>query len=263
MKNIGIVYDRRKIEARDLASSAAEWLRKQGHKVFLRLSEDILNKNMIDAVITFGGDGTVLRAANMVVERQIPILRVNFGKEGFLTNIEPHEIYDKLKIVFDDKNYIKQKRNRLQVIVRDQNNDILLDQDALNDIVIERSDTSVISCSLETGGNRFEFVGDAFIFAPRTGSTAYHESAGGRAITREDKIGFKVASPSNRDGEDRLIRAIDTVFMVSSVVYKARLNIDGHKKIKRMDEMMKIEIKKSERFTIFMEIGDFGRMRGD
>ncbi len=263
MKNIGIVCDFRKPEARKLASEVAEWLRKRGHKVFLRLNETILKNNLIDVVITFGGDGTVLRAANMVVERQIPILRVNFGKEGFLTNIEPGEVYEKLKIVFDDKNYIKQRRNRLQVIVRDLSGNIILSGDALNDIVIERSDTSVISCVLEVDGKIFEFIGDAFIFAPRTGSTAYHESAGGRAITREDKIGFKVVSPSNRDGEDRLIRPISTVFMISAVKHKARLNIDGPKKIKKMDEMMKIEIKESERFSIFMEIGDFGRMRGD
>lgn len=263
MKRIGIVYDPKKSEAKKLALEVAKWLKEKGHKMFIRLNKKVLKNNHIDMIITFGGDGTVLHAANLVVGKEIPIARVNFGKEGFLTNIEPHDVYEKLLRVLGAKDYTNHVRTRLEVSVftKDSKKPILK-RDFLNDVVIERVDASVISAHVRVGHKKYDFVGDAFVLAPRTGSTAYHESAGGRAITREDKVGFKVVSPSSRDGEDRLVKPASSIFVIDNIKGKARLIIDGPKIMKRIDGF-KIKVKKSKRFTVFMEIGDAPRMNGD
>lgn len=261
MKTIGMYYE--KPEAKKLALEVADWLRKKGHKVFTRVNKRILEKNHFDFVVSFGGDGGVIRAANKIVDKEIPLLRVNFGKEGFLTNIEPCEVYEKLARVLDMKDYIGHKRTRIEVFVYDQNNNLLLRKDALNDIVIERSDVSVVYWTVEVGGKIFEFAGDSLVIASPTGSTAYFESAGGRAIVRQDKFGLKISASSNRDDDEAtLVRSINFVFNITSIKGKARLNIDGPKALKSV-EGYRIEVRKSERYSVFMEIGEVPRMAGD
>lgn len=263
MKTIAMVYDFRKSGAKKLALEVADWLRKKGHKVFTKLNKKLLKDNHINMVITFGGDGTVLHAANLVVNEKIPIARVNFGREGFLTNIEPQEVYEKLSRVLDAKDYTNSVRARLEVrVFAEGSKKPILKRDFLNDVVIERTGVSVISVRVKVGRKKYDFVGDAFILAPRTGSTAYHESAGGRAITREDKVGFKVSASSLRDGEDKLVRSIRSVFTIENITGKARLNIDGPQAIKKISGF-RIKVKRSKKFSIFMEIGNAPRMAGD
>lgn len=263
MKTIGMVIDSRNPKAKKMAYEVADWLKKKGNKVFVRLNERILENNYIDMVITFGGDGTVLRAANLVVDKKTPIARVNFGTEGYLTNTEPGEVYKKLIRVLDAKDYSNHKRTRLEVEVYAPGiEEPILKKDFLNEIAIERSDIRVISCWVMVNGKKYYFVGDAFVLAPRTGSTAYQESAGGQAETREDRVVFKVVASSLRNGNDRLKGSIRQTFIIKDITGKARLNIDGKKILKKVDGLM-FKVKKSKRYTIFMEIGDAPRMRGD
>jgi len=194
---IGIVYDREKPEAKKLALEVKDWLKKRKHQVFLRLGNSVLED--LNLVITFGGDGLILHTANKVAAYKTPLLRVNFGYVGFLANVKPAEIFEKLSAMLDEDNYIIAKRTRIEVLVKDEEGNLLVRKDALKDIVAERINTQAIACEVVINGESNEYRGDGIIFATRTGSTAYVESAGGPTLIKDDKFILRVISPSNRE----------------------------------------------------------------
>ena len=250
---IGIVYDSEKETAESLASEVSAWLAEKEHKVF-EVNQDNNLLEALDFVITFGGDGLVLNTANRVADYGIPLIRVNFGYVGFLTNIKSAEVFDKLVEILDNHNYIIKKRTRIKVEVKDKQNNLVLEKDALNDIVVERIETRAIACNVSADELCNEYRGDGIIFATRTGSTAYAESAGGPTLINDDRIIMRVVSPSNREQLPYLIKAVDTVFKLKKIFGKARLVIDGN-------EIMSLNcnhlvIQRSKKETLFVEIGD-------
>ncbi len=256
MKRIGMVYDKNKPKAKESAFLAENWLRERKHKICYKLSDKILRQ--LDFVITFGGDGLVLHTANKIKEYSIPMIRVNYGYVGALTNVMPDVILEKLFQIFERNNFIIKERTRVEVAVLDKyEHKTLLVKDALNDIVIERRDTRSIAVNVMAGGVKNEYRGDGVIFATRTGSTAYAESAGGPTLIDETKFILRVVSPSNRELLPWLIRPNNTkiVFQAERITGKARLVADGEK-VLNLREDDKIVIKKSEKATLFVEIGD-------
>lgn len=255
---IGIVYDSGKEEAKRLALEVSAWLKNRRHNVF-EMNQDGAFLKDLDFIITFGGDGLILRAANKIADRKMPLIRVNFGHVGFLANIKPKEVFNKLIEVIDNENYIIKKRIRIKAEARDNQGNIVLEKDALNDIVIERVGTRAIACEVLADGARNEYRGDGIIFATRTGSTAYSESAGGPTLINDDKFILRVVSPSNREQLPYLIKPDNTIFKLKMIFGKARLVIDGNEAL--ILSCHHLVIKKSEKETLFIEIGDAPRLR--
>ncbi|MCK4592594.1 NAD(+)/NADH kinase [Candidatus Parcubacteria bacterium] len=255
---IGIVYDRKKPEAKKLALEVRDWLKEKKHQIFLRLGNSVLED--LDFVITFGGDGLILHTANKVAAYKTPLLRVNFGYVGFLANVKPAEIFEKLSAMLGENNYIIVKRTRIEILVKDKEGNLLARKDALNDIVAERVDTQAIACEVVVDGERNEYRGDGIIFATRTGSTAYAESAGGPTLIKDDKFILRVISPSNREQMPYLIKSDNFVFEVRKVSGKARLAVDG-KKIAVLRGNEQIAIQRSLRETFFIEVGDVPKIK--
>jgi NAD+ kinase len=261
MKRIGIVYDKNKPKARESASLAENWLKKRGYKTYHNLSGKILEQ--LDFVITFGGDGLVLHTANKIKEYSIPMIRVDFGYVGALTNVIPGAMLEKLSQVFERDNFIIKERTRIEVSVLNKHDcKAILVKDALNDVVIERRDTRSITINVEANEILNEYRGDAIVFATRTGSTAYAESAGGPTLIDEAKFILRVVSPSNRELLPWLIRPndVEVVFQVERITGKARLVVDGEK-VLNLRENDKIVIKKSKKATLFVEIGDMEKKK--
>lgn len=255
---IGIVYDKNKPEAKVSALLAEAWLRKRKHKVSFNLGDGILKK--LDFVMTFGGDGLVLHTANKIKEYNIPMIRVNFGYIGALTNFKPDVMFEKLSQIFEHDNYIVAKRTRIEFSVWDDSYSVILKGDALNDIVAERSETRAIAIKVLADGARIQYRGDGFIFATSTGSTAYVESAGGPTLIDDGKFILRVVSPSNRELLPYLIKSSDMQFQIDEIIGKARLVVDGVKAM-NLGKGHKITIKKSKRYTLFVEIGDVEKIR--
>lgn len=255
---IGIVYDRKKPEAKKLALEIKSWLKKRKHQVFLRLGSSVLED--LDFVVTFGGDGLILHTANKVAAYRTPLLRVNFGYVGFLANIKPAEIFEKLSAMLEEDNYIIAKRTRIEVLVKDEEGNLLAREDALNDVVAERVDAQAIACEVVVDGEYNEYRGDGIIFATRTGSTAYAESAGGPTLIKDDRFILRVISPSNREQMPYLIKSDNFVFEVRKVSGKARLAVDG-KKVAVLRGNEQIVIQRSLRETFFIEVGDVPKIK--
>lgn len=255
---IGIVYDRKKSAAKKLAFGARNWLRKKEHQVFLRLDNSILEN--LDFVITFGGDGLILHTANKVAAYEVPLLRINFGYVGFLANIEPAEVFEKLSMMLDEDNYIVTKRTRMEVLVISKEGDLLVRKDALNDIVVERTSVKTIVCRVTVDGECNEYRGDGLIFATRTGSTAYAESAGGPTLIKDDKFILRVISPSDREKLPYLIKPDNDVFEINRMFGKARLVVDGAR-IMNLRGNERIIVQRSSQETLFIEVGDVEKIK--
>ena len=132
-----------------------------------------------DLVLVLGGDGTMLRAARLVEERSVPILGVNLGGLGFLTESTVEAMYESLEKVFAQEFYLDH-RLRLEAHLRHKNGE-QEQRTALNDAVISKGTSGrMITTSIQVDK---QFVttlrGDGLIIASPTGSTAYSMSAGG------------------------------------------------------------------------------------
>jgi NAD+ kinase len=131
-----------------------------------------------DALVVLGGDGTLL-AASHVVGKPIPVLGVNFGSLGFLTEITLPELYPTLEGVLAGK-YRHEERRMLHAVVhregRPENSG-----DVLNDVVISKSSFSrIIELEVSVDGAFVSsFRADGLIVSSPTGSTAYNLAAGG------------------------------------------------------------------------------------
>lgn len=146
--------------------------------------EDLLNKNP-DLVLVLGGDGTLLSTARSVARSGIPILGVNLGSLGFLTEIKHQEIAQALAAVDAGRCQISPRAMLHCQISR--NGKCLADYEALNEIVMNQSAVARIT-DFELRINA-DFVSgykaDGLIVATPTGSTAYSLSAGGPILSPE------------------------------------------------------------------------------
>lgn len=131
-----------------------------------------------DLLITVGGDGTILRIAKWCALHDIPILGINLGKVGFLTEVEQQDLAamaQQLKA----GNYSIESRTLLQATVKGQKTF------ALNEFVVDRSHfAKMILLQVAINGKRVDnYYCDGFIVSTPTGSTAYSLSAGGPVIS--------------------------------------------------------------------------------
>lgn len=140
----------------------------------IALDDDL---SAIDLIIAVGGDGTLLQAGRKAAEVDIPIVGINRGKLGFLTDIKPEDIKSKLSDVIGG-HYKEEERFLIEATLVDTNEQIGL---GLNDIVFFAGDhMHMIELDLYINDEPFfSLKGDGLIFSTPTGSTAYSLSAGG------------------------------------------------------------------------------------
>lgn len=140
---------------------------------------DTAKKSAMDALIVLGGDGTILRAVRYCARYDIPILGINLGRLGFLTELEPEDTQEMLLALAQGR-YSLEKRMLMQVTLPD--GQVL---PALNDVVISRGTCSrmiALDASVECGLID-HYVADGLIISTPTGSTAYSLSAGGPIVS--------------------------------------------------------------------------------
>ncbi|HXY38217.1 MAG TPA: NAD(+)/NADH kinase, partial [Vicinamibacteria bacterium] len=133
---------------------------------------------LADALVVLGGDGTLL-AASRLLEKPIPVLGVNFGSLGFLTEIALPELYPTLKGVLEGRSEHEERRLlRARIRRRDRPE---AETDVLNDVVITKAGPSrIIEVDLAVDGLFVSsFRADGIIVSSPTGSTAYNLAAGG------------------------------------------------------------------------------------
>jgi NAD+ kinase len=136
-----------------------------------------------DAMLTLGGDGTLLRAARIVASHEVPILGINLGRLGFLT-CAPAEGLETALRRFAAGDYCVEPRMTLDARVRDAANVERARWRALNDVVLHKGGFArVVTVAVEANGERVaHYSADGVVLATPTGSTAYNLSAGGPVV---------------------------------------------------------------------------------
>lgn len=136
-----------------------------------------------DLIIVVGGDGSLLHAARTIVDYGTPVLGINRGRLGFLTDIRPDEFEKKLAAVLNG-HYQEEKRFLLSASISDENKNVLAEDIALNEVVLTLGDVAHM-IEFEIYINQ-QFVcsqrADGLITATPTGSTAYSLSGGGPIV---------------------------------------------------------------------------------
>lgn len=202
---IGIIPNLQKASSLDVTEELIKWLESKSSKVLLNeITANEVNRPDLaqrpsdiyknsDFIIVLGGDGTLLSVARQVVWHQTPILGINLGHLGFLTELELDNMYEGLeKVVKGD--YRLEKRLMLEAVVV-KNNMITDNFAALNDIVISKGSFSRI-IQLKTYINHSfieTYSADGLIISSPTGSTAYSLSAGGPILSPD--VGGMVITP--------------------------------------------------------------------
>ena len=187
MKNVGIVYNARIPEAFDLGTTILHQLPLPDQSWICpaenleTLAERVEDT---DLVITVGGDGTILRAAKATAPAGIPVVGINMGRLGFLTELLVHEALERLPVYLNGDCRLEE-RNMLQATVfRGQESGPAIESGqyhALNDAVLARGAVSrVVTISgLVDGAQITTFRCDAVILCTATGSTGYNLAVGG------------------------------------------------------------------------------------
>jgi len=199
MNRIGIIAKKNKPEVAPIANHLVEWLWARKIKVYLEgelgklltptrseghwmsIEREEIPKD-VEMIIVLGGDGTLLSVARQVWNKNIPILGVNLGGLGFLTEITLDELYPVLeRIVQDD--FATHEREVLNAgVIRGEKR--IAEFIVLNDAVINKGALARI-IDLETtidGEYLSTFRSDGLIISTPTGSTAYNLSAGGPIV---------------------------------------------------------------------------------
>jgi NAD+ kinase len=137
----------------------------------------------LEALITFGGDGTLLRGARLLGGRETPILGVNLGRVGFLTTATRESLDAALESLVTGK-FLIERRQVLRAAIRDAEGETRATQMAVNDVAVHKGGVArVIRVNVFIhGDNVGPYSADGIIVATPTGSTAYSLSAGGPIV---------------------------------------------------------------------------------
>lgn len=187
-----------------------------------------------DAVVCFGGDGTILHMAKAATRQNVPILGVNIGTMGFMAELESTELDQLSRLANDD--YTVDSRMMLDVVVH-RDRDIIFHDICLNDVVITKGAVArIVHLAVKCDDvQAMECGGDGVIVATPTGSTAYSLSAGGPIVEPEAHsilvtpiCAHDVASRGFVASENRVV----TVELTRNARRNAFLSVDGGKALR-------------------------------
>jgi len=190
-KSVGLVARFDQKPALKLTEELAEFLTEKGLMVCVEDSLEgkvackqgfvPLAEMKTDFIITIGGDGTILRAAITIPKPDTPLLTVNMGVRGFLTEVEPQDVYEAIERTLKG-DYKIEKSTKMAVSAGKEEL-----PDALNDVVISTGEPSKILYSeiCKNGKPILKCQADGLIMGTQTGSTGYSLSAGGPVIDGE------------------------------------------------------------------------------
>lgn len=189
MKRIGIICKTGRPEPAEILKGLLPWLKEKGIEVFVDIetAQSLTMKgyprpeipHLAEAVVVLGGDGTMLSVARIVCEKEIPILGVNLGGLGFITEVQRTEIFDALEEVLAGKSALEDRLMLTACVQR--HGEKIAEYTALNDVVINKGALARI-IEMEALIDRMyvtSFRADGLIVSTPTGSTAYNLSAGG------------------------------------------------------------------------------------
>ena len=197
IRKVGIIANITKEKSAAYTASLREWMLGRGLEVYLE--EGIAAKigvfpgvdrkkigALVDLLVVFGGDGTILRTARLVRDRDVPLVGINLGTFGYLTEVNLNEMFSAMEVILSGEVQIE-KRMMLDVETSGGEESAREGGTVLNDAVISRGNLSrIIELETSVDGNYLTtFKADGLIISTPTGSTAYSLAAGGPIVFPE------------------------------------------------------------------------------
>ncbi len=268
MKAAAIVSKPEKPELEQLVPKVLHWFQEHGYDhVWLdretavyvpghgSVERSELATKSPDFVLVLGGDGTLLAAARAVAPADIPIMGVNLGSMGFLTEVPIGELWETLEAV-DQRRCAFEKRNMLNTrLVRDSK--VVVSYDCLNDAVVNKSAIArLVSFDLYLDTVFVSnYKADGVIISTPTGSTAYALAAGGPILMPSvDAMVIAPVCPHSLTHRPLVVRdTVEIEIVVKSAGEEAYLSIDGQVGVPLSDDD-RIVCRKSEYHTTLLRM---------
>ncbi|HUR48705.1 MAG TPA: NAD(+)/NADH kinase [Acidimicrobiales bacterium] len=195
MSRVAVVIHHARPRARELAAEAIEWLTRHGHTAHVPkadaeacglehwAADEAELGAAVDLALSLGGDGTMLRAVDLVAPAGAAVLGVNVGHLGYLTEVGPEEMQDALERVTDGRHTVEERLVlEVETTTADGANQR---RTALNEAVVEKTSSGhTVSVAVDIDDEFFtSYVADGLIIATPTGSTAYNFSVRGPILS--------------------------------------------------------------------------------
>jgi len=265
---IGLVVNMEKKQAGKLAREIIDWLESRGCRVFLKTDVAVALGNIelgvdfdqlvrkAECLLVLGGDGTLLSYARVAAPAGIPILGVNMGRLGFLTELEKPDVFSALEDLLEGR-YKVEKRMMLEAEVLREKKVAFL-ATGLNDAVVTKGAFARIVTLSTYVDDMFmgTFRADGIIVASPTGSTAYSLSAGGPLIVPElELMVMTPICPHTLSARPTVIPPDSTVRLEIISKQEVMLTMDGQHGFK-LQQYDKILIRKSPYSAKFIRINN-------
>ncbi|MFN8472626.1 MAG: NAD(+)/NADH kinase [Anaerolineae bacterium] len=212
IRHVGILHHPHKPATLDVADELSSLILQAG-AVPRRCSElecdDLGDVSDLDLIVTLGGDGTMLRGARIAAPYGVPLLGVNFGRLGFLTELHPSDAISGVRRVLAGEGRIEQRTMVRGEVWRKGAR--ILRSDGLNECFVGRATLRAVRLRLQVdGGDVASFLADGLIIATATGSTAYAAAADG-PILGPNTPAFVIVPVAAHPSPIRSLVAPDTV----------------------------------------------------
>ena len=248
-RKVLLVIHPSKSEAADLAADLAAQLDKAGFEVLSNFSKKLAHISPLESVsgvevsVVLGGDGTILRAAEIVQGYKIPILGINMGTVGFLAEISRPSV-DAIVTALLAKSYSGEERLLLKHSV-ERKGAVVHSGWALNEVTVGRNDSQMVELFVQIDGRPLSRWGcDGVIAATPTGSTAYAFSAGGPVVWPAVHAIVFLPLAAHALFSRPMVISPDSVIAIDIESSNAQLSSDG---------MRTFTLDKSDRVTISKE----------
>lgn len=253
---VGIYANLNKSQAVEVTSRLIDCLNKNGVEYCIHESlkgtfeGEVFSHEKIncDLMFTLGGDGTILRIAKHCAQKDIPILGINIGTVGFLTEIEPNEIDSAVESIIKNEYTLE---NRSMISYYDGEKEYF----ALNDIVLNKEfNSKLMLLDLYINGEIVDrYYCDGFIVSTPTGSTAYSLSAGGAIISPRAKA-FALTPINSHSLHSRPIVVNDDEIVSLKALKEEPFNLIADGEVVKDAYIGEVTIKKADKQATFIRL---------
>ncbi len=238
LANTGIFYNKENTKAAQMADNISAILKEKGLKSEIHTTEEY-NDNITFALV-LGGDGTILKTARYYAKYDVPILGINLGRLGFLSQAKPSQAKEAIELILKG-NFKIEDRIMLSALDGKMN--------ALNDIVIKGNGFSRTSrLYVHINDNIVcDYLADGIIISTPTGSTAYTLSAGGPILFPTlDAMVVVPICPHTMNARPIVIPSCEVINVTSSQNKPLlKISADGQNTL-NLEPNQAVEVKKSE-----------------
>ncbi len=256
---VAVLYHPKKEATRPVADDICRWLTEQGVTVWMGDTWDETAARQqipdMDLVIVLGGDGSMLRAARMAAAHGIPLMGLNMGRLGFLSEMTSQTWRDVLPRVLAGEAWIEQ---RMMLRARTWRGDQVLGEHlALNDVVISRGSLArVVWMKTEIDGDQLTtYIGDGLVISTPTGSTAYALAVGGPILPPELRNILVIPIAAHLTLNRAIVLSEGAMIKVTvSTDHQSILTVDGQFEVELKDGDV-VEVSASEYVSRFARVG--------